>query len=398
MRQLLYLTGYEYRKMLKRKSLWLSFWGCFLIVLFSGSVFFFGSTYVEGEKVYSKQEGLKMEAEASKELEGRVMDAALLREYKKDFAEYSALELGTTLLPENYKEMQGKYLPSILLGVWSMKALGEAENIEDVRERHRAYLRERLEKKELSQEEINWHIQEEKKQDTYIWQTNSGCERFLALQQSTLFFIGIVLVIGTAPLFAQERSCGADALLLTSKLGKEKTGRAKLLAGFSFSLVVSLFFYLSLLLELFLLYGQGDLQAVMQTLPDLAHVSYAFSVGQMLLLIVGCSLLSECLLAAVVMFCSSKMTSAFGPVVIGLLLVMLNLLAAERFQDMGIFTMVWNAIPVIFGSVNSVFSDYLLNINGFLLPAFIYTPLIYLPFFVILWVGARRSFGKYILR
>ena len=36
MRQLLYLTGYEYRKMLKRKSLWLSFWGCFLIVLFSG--------------------------------------------------------------------------------------------------------------------------------------------------------------------------------------------------------------------------------------------------------------------------------------------------------------------------------------------------------------------------
>ena len=83
---------------------------------------------------------------------------------------------------------------------------------------------------------------------------------------------------------------------------------------------------------------------------------------------------------------------------IGLLLVMVNFLAAERFQDMGIFTMVWNAIPVIFGSVSSVFSDYLLNINGFLLPAFIYTPLIYLPLFVILWVGARRSFGKYILR
>ena len=63
---------------------------------------------------------------------------------------------------------------------------------------------------------------------------------------------------------------------------------------------------------------------ILQMMESLLLSSYPFTVGEMLLLLFFASEISLLVLAAVVMFCSARMNSSFGPVLVGVLLSLLS--------------------------------------------------------------------------
>ena len=127
----------------------------------------------------------------------------------------------------------------------------------------------------------------------------------------------MAVAVCVAPVFAEEYSTGMDVLQRSSRKGRGKLVAAKLITGFSFTLLLgAVTFVISLAMEI-CIYGSGSLDAPIQMMESLLLSSYPFTVGEMLLLLFFASEISLLVLAAVVMFCFARMNSSFGPVLVG---------------------------------------------------------------------------------
>ena len=85
MRQFKTLLYFEMKKILMRKSTWITF-GIFI----AGSIFlmcvvFFGSTYIDGEFLETHMQGFAIDKEYGQRLSGRKIDAALLKEMQEAY-------------------------------------------------------------------------------------------------------------------------------------------------------------------------------------------------------------------------------------------------------------------------------------------------------------------------
>lgn len=66
-----------------------------------------------------------------------------------------------------------------------------------------------------------------------------GYAGFLFTGMYLMMAVGVVLAIALSPVFSQEYASGTDALILASRHGKRRCGRAKVLAAYLFTLLVT---------------------------------------------------------------------------------------------------------------------------------------------------------------
>ena len=81
------LTKWEYKKLLKRKIVWITLGIMVFLCIFSSVGGLFGSYYIEGEQVMSHWELLKLDQKAARKYEGRKIDQSLLDDLNQAVSE-----------------------------------------------------------------------------------------------------------------------------------------------------------------------------------------------------------------------------------------------------------------------------------------------------------------------
>lgn len=141
------------------------------------------------------------------------------------------------------------------------------------------------------------------------------------------WFVGLLILVGLAPLFAEERSSGADKVLLAARYGKTRMLRSKAAVGLVYATVVFWGFALFFFCLHLAIYGASGLRAGVQLLAHCSLSPYAVSVGQALagwaLLGWGAALTAA---AGTMLFSAAAANafSAFIPAFIGYVLPMVS--------------------------------------------------------------------------
>lgn len=390
--KILELMGYEYKKMFNRKSFWLNIIAGFLIMAASGLLVLTGTVYLEGEVAYTHMDYVKAEREAGSSINGVLLDEKTLTEAQKMYNERLQLEPGRDITNENFLEIQKKYTPSMLiskLGRWDENGKNAKMFYEDRAQRQL----DKWKGENLSEDEIEYHTEQDSRIETpWKYAYNEAYGRFQTLNFTNILILSILIVICLSPIFAEEYTTHVDALMLSAKNGRKKVMAAKLLTGLSFAAVISLTGYLVMLAEQIIIYGRGDLSAPMQVIQKLEDSPFPFSTGEMLLITLGCSMLSSLLVSVIVMLCSANMKSSFGPAVLGILLAFLPLFSGiipVAYRGLYMFV---QAFPGNFGTMGSTFADQLMRVGNLLLPAYIYVPVFYAAAAAVMLVFAARGY------
>ena len=126
------------------------------------------------------------------------------------------------------------------------------------------------------------------------------------------WFVGLIIMIGVVPVFAEERSSGSDKVLLTTRYGKSRLIRNKIAACFLYATIVFAVFVSFLVLAYIGIYGTSGLRASIQLLAHCNLSPYNLSIGGAL---IGWGLLgwgAALLTAAGAMMFSALAANTFG--------------------------------------------------------------------------------------
>ena len=97
------------------------------------------------------------------------------------------------------------------------------------------------------------------------------------------YFVGLIILIGIAPVFAEERHSGSDKVLLTTRYGKSKLIRNKIVACFLFATFVFVLFFACSAFVCMAIYRTSGLKASIQLVAHCNLSPYNLSVGSALI-------------------------------------------------------------------------------------------------------------------
>lgn len=400
MKEILTLAGYEYKKIFQRKVNWIALGVVFIITVFSGAAMTFGEVDIEGERVVSQREALQEEREAVGALNGTLIDDKLLAEAETAYANVGegGYWINGGVDYETYKTNIYPYgfiqnVSSALKGDYgSGSGTITGEEFYDSRE---AYMKKIYEENGLSSGEIEKHVSEMEELDTpmtYGW--TQGYHRYNQLVFMNGMFLAFALAICIAPLFAGEYTSRVDQLILTSKYGKNKAISAKLLTGFSFAFLSSLLLNLVLLVELGIIYGLGNWDLPIQSISDGFFMSIPINLLTMTVIIVVYQVLSTCMSGAVIMFCSQKMKSPFGVMIVAALLTFVPLFLSSVSPDKRILYLLIRFLPNGVMEGSWIFDDLLFHIGNGYFYIFQVVPVVWILLSVVAGILVYRGFRK----
>lgn len=392
------LVFFEYKKMFKRKSVWISIFAMLFVVLLCSNLSLFGSVYVDDHKVMSHLEEIQIRREGGEKLNGTVLKEEFLEEHAQEYKSYLKDRENGKITWENYKTAQREFASAQLLSWW-MESLAPEFQGEIPADKFYAAREKNMEKAWKAAGLDSGAIQEhrEQNQKIVIPFTYSYCksyEKFSVYWMSNMIVLAMSVAVCVAPVFAEEYSTGMDMLQRSSGKGHGSLVAAKLVTGFSFTFFLgAITFGLSLAMEI-LIYGAGSLNVPMQIIDTLLLSSYPFTIGEMLLLLFFASEISLLVLAAVVMFCSARMNSAFGPVLVGVLLSLLSVVKEMIPSWMITLRRIASLLPGPFASWESLFYERFWKLGGMYLKSYEYVPVIYSVVILLLCVFAYRGFVR----
>lgn len=315
------LVFFEYKKMMKRKSVWISVCAMLFVVLLCSNLSLLGSVYVDDHKVFSHFEEIQIRREGGEKLEGAVLEEGFLEKNVEEYEVYLADRDSGKVTWENYQTVQEEVASAQLLSWWVERlapGFQEEMQADNFYSRREESMEESWKAAGFSSGEIQAHREQNERIATpFTYSYCESYEKFALYWVSNMIVLAMAVAVCVAPIFAEEYSTGMDVLQRSSRKGRGKLVAAKLITGFSFTLFLgAVTFVISLAMEI-CIYGSGSLDAPIQMMESLLLSSYPFTVGEMLLLLFFASEISLLVLAAVVMFCSARMNSSFGPVLVG---------------------------------------------------------------------------------
>lgn len=127
--------------------------------------------------------------------------------------------------------------------------------------------------------------------------------------------ISVIVIICLSPLFSEEYSTGAAAILLTTKHGKNKLIQAKLIAAFAFSTSVFLIFAILYTAFYGLTYGFSGAAGNIQISSGFRISPYSLTMSGLFLRTLGMGYLGLMCLTAIACFISSRSRNAYTTLV-----------------------------------------------------------------------------------
>lgn len=151
-----------------------------------------------------------------------------------------------------------------------------------------------------------------------VYYNNPWANIFYIMDQFGVAFMGVMILIGLAPLYSEEYATGMDSLLLSSRYGKGQLISAKCCAAILYAFICSAAFQLFNLGVIALLFGNLDgadtpLYSISRYMDSHSFWSspYSWTAGQYYVIQFGVHVIGCIAFALAVMFVSSLSKSSF---------------------------------------------------------------------------------------
>lgn len=394
------LVSFEYRKILGKRSVKIALLLTLFLSVFSIWGTLMGSYYIEGELFESNAEAMKKDRAYARELSGRILDDKLLmetadayqtipdsaavyqstEEYQKNARKYSSIY---SLARQVYDTLNARF------GAPEMGTLdpARAEQFYEIRE---LCMSRQIENAPISKNAKEVMIQYSAKvKEPWIFSYSDGYTRFMTIMATSGVMAAFVMAICLAPLFAGEYSSRTDQLLLSARYGKGKLIKAKFFTGFSMTGIVTLLVTLQSYVQSMLTFGFDGGNANVQIYDAL--FPYPLTLKQAALLQSICVFFACMCMSALTMFFSSGMKSAFGVIILSVLLLCVPMFVkVSAYPLLGY--LLFHLMPANMMQYDYIFSMIPYEIAGIVIPPYVMMPVAALCLCIILIPFAYRGF------
>lgn len=399
----LFLTGFEFRKILRKKSTLAALLLMVLLSVLSCWGTLIGYSYKNGEPYESYYGALLKDREYARALSGRKIDAELLLEAS---AGYATIPANAPIYrdTEEYEQNARRY--SIIYGIarsvyqsrtnkfdmtdFAVLSPDLANSFYDIRsERQTQSVNDTL-MSDAAKESVLSRDSALEKPITFFY--SGGYSRFLAIMYTTGIIGAFVMALAVSPIFAGEYSCGADQLILSSKYGKGILIRAKLFTGFSIAAVISVFLCIQTWLQCMLTYGFDGKNAAVQLYIPLCP--YPMTAGSTAFLLSLCVLFACLMTASVTMLLSAKLKSSFWVIVLVFLLLVIPMFINIPEKPLLPYLLSF-LLPSGMMQFENVISHFQYELFGLIIPPYVMMPIFAAVLSAALAPFAYRAFKRH---
>lgn len=399
------LVGFEYKKILYKRSIQVALLLSVLITIFSVSATLLGDYYVDGRPYESNYDAMIKDRAYARALSGRLLDTELIMETVNAYAQIP--ESDAYQATQEYQTIARPYsqIYGIVRSVFNTAS--KRFNMEDFQVLTEAqaegYYSTRHEK--MSEYILQTHMSDKAKERVlamdkqiktpFTFSYTDGYTRYFVMINAVGLFTAFVIAICLAPLFSGEYTSGADQLILSAKHGKNKLIAAKLFTGFSLTAIwglaqLSLAFCLSLAI-----FGSEGGIAPLQLYVILSP--YSLTMSQTALLLTVVSLFAYLMTSAITMLLSAKLKSPFGVIVLVSALLFVPMLGSVSEQNTLLYNL-YRLFPTQMTSLTSVVDVVQYELGSLILPPYMALSLFGIVVSLLLTPFAYCAFKKHQIR
>lgn len=380
------LYGYELKKILKGRMVWILAAIMLLIITFSIIAELLGSYYVDEVRVDSYYHMSQMDKAYQKALSGQEVNQKLLDEMTDSYRQIPSEQTKHQTYPRPYRAILK--LVSKLTGMDATESLSWKAVEDDLYAKHQAMLERSWEGSSLTQAEKNfWQQQENRVTKPLRFFYNNGWWILVNTLTTISIMTLVVIAVCLSGVFADEHTRKTDQLVLCSKLGRQTLYWAKITAGISFAAGISLLFTLFAFSLAFIVYGTDGFSSALQLVYT--NYSYPLSIGQAALICYALMIAAAVLTGIFTMLLSGTLHSSIGTltVVVGIVILSMFLNISEQYR---IVSQIWSYLPSKFVAVWNIFSLWTVPLMGKHLTAWQAVPLLYAGF-AALFIGIGKT-------
>lgn len=311
------LVGFEYKKIIMRKSVIIAIIICIGLSAFTAVSFAFGTSW-QGLSGY---EELMIDKENHIALSGRVLNGDLILEASEAYQ-----TIPNDVYPYSFSdefqqnarpyEFVYRLIDSAFVERGSAFDMNDFQNIskEDANsyyDKRISQYRTNLENNSLfTQENIERIIAlDDEVEKPFVLAYIDGYDRYLQLSQTNIILIILLICFIISPIFSNEYQTGTANLILTSKNGKKSQIFAKMFASISLTALLVVGVLLTCYIAMIMFYGSHGANAQIQLLIPLT--TYNFTLIEVCGLLFVTTLFGAILMTAVAMFISSVSRRSF---------------------------------------------------------------------------------------
>ena len=392
------LYHYELKKIVRRRTLWITLALCISMIAFSVISQLFGAYYVDGELSDTYYHMYTVDPAYREELSGRVIDDELLQEM---VAAYRKIPAGTAryTLTKEYQVYARLY--NDIFGIvrnWTGMGFESLVNWNANEEDLYALRRTNLEKdwQELcltDAEKAFWIEQESHiaKPITYFY--HDGYSTLVGIFQTVGILMFLLIAITLSSVFSDEHTRRTDQLILSSMKGKGIAYWAKLLAGGTVSAVCALILSLAAATFSLGIYGATGFHAALQL--EVHFYSWSLSLGEACLIMYGALIITSLLAGVFVMVLSELLHSNIGALAVSTGLILLAMFVGSLPDEYRVIAQIWDSLPMVFLSPWNVFSVRPITLLGYCLTSWQVMPIIYIICSFLIAILGKHVFGRY---
>ncbi len=396
------LVGFEYKKILCKRSVQVALLLAAFLVAFSVVGTLIGSYYVDGKPYESNYDAMVKDRAYARALSGRPLDTELIMETVNAYAQIPEADVYQST--QEYQTIARPYSPiyGTIRGVFNTAS--KRFNMEDFQVLTEAqadgYYSTRLEKLEQSVQQTQMGDKakerilalDEQVKTPFTFSYTDGYTRFFVMVNTLGLFSAFVIAVCVAPLFSGEYSSGADQLILSSKRGKNRLISAKLFTGFSLAAIFGLVLLaLAFCLSLAVFGAEGG-NAPLQLYLILCP--YSLTMGQTVPLLTVVSLSAYLMTAAITMLLSAKLKSSFGVIVLVSVLLIAPMLGSVSEKNILLYNL-YHLFPTQMTSLASVVDMIQYEFGSLVIHPYVFLPLFAIAVSVLLTPLAYRSFKNH---
>ena len=390
MNNLFTLYGYELKKLVQKKLLWISLLVCMAAIAFSILFPLLGTYSVNSVAISTNYEQHLIDQAYRKSLSGKPIDQSLLEE---TLAAYKNLPIETKyVLTEEYQTYARPYSEIFnLIQAWTGMDKGTAVQWLPDEAALYAAMMGRFEKlainNHLTESEIAyWQGQADTITTPIVYQFHEAYRCILEIFLTVGFMMLLFAAIALSSSFPDEQTHRTDQLLLCTANGKRRLYWVKLFAGITVGFVGALLMTVLTWILCLCIYGFEGFDTAIQ----IFCTNYAgnITIGQACLTAYSCLLVTAFLISIFVMFLSELFHNSIAAMSIttGMILAGMLVQIPAEYRILG---QIWDYLPTCFLAMWNIFDCRLVSLFGTHFTSYQIVPSIYIVAAALLaWFGS----------
>lgn len=401
------LYRYELKKLLQKKVSWFLFSLCLILSAMMIVSDLFGNYYVNGKKMNTYYELFRINQKYERALTGQAIDQQLLEKMKSeyDILNAEAARYGEMATDEQRLALNMTYqthaLPyrAIYNHVRGTAGMTASEmdtwdaDEKDMYARRQNMLENRWQKRWLSEEEKTyWREKEDHLEKPVVYYYKEGYWVLFNKETSIGFLVLFAVAVCLSGIFTEEHTRRTDQLLLCSKKGRTSLYWAKLAAGGSFAVALTVANIVFAGTLAFIIYGTDGNSAAIQ----LIHHEYSFplTVAQAVMIVYGILVISAMLLGLCVMVLSETLHSNIATLAVETVFLFAQMMVSIPSQYR-VVSQIWDCLPGSFYTIANIFDLRLISLFGHYFTAWQAVPVFYLAAGAMAAIVGKALYGNY---